>query len=100
MDASHLIILAVKKELSPADVDAYVADIAKTRGVPAESLKGYRDMMLGTISSRSPAEITSWNQKQVYIALGTMLTAAAEAKIDSVPMEGFNPAQVDEILFV
>ena len=41
---------------------------------------------------------TAWCQKQSYIALGTLLAACAEAHIDACPMEGFDPAKVDEIL--
>ena len=36
--------------------------------------------------------------RQAYIALGTALLAAAEASVDATPMEGFDPAKVDEIL--
>ena len=34
----------------------------------------------------------------MYIGLGTALIAAAEEEVDSTPMEGFDPAKVDEIL--
>jgi nitroreductase len=36
--------------------------------------------------------------KQAYIALGTALIAAAYEEVDSTPMEGFDPAALDEIL--
>ena len=36
--------------------------------------------------------------RQAYIALGVALVAAAEQEVDSTPMEGFDPAKVDEIL--
>jgi nitroreductase len=39
-----------------------------------------------------------WSSKQTYLALGNLLNAAAELKIDVTPMEGFNPTQVNEIL--
>jgi nitroreductase len=39
-----------------------------------------------------------WTAKQTYLALGNLLNAAAELKIDATPMEGFVPAQVNEIL--
>lgn len=97
-DASHLLVIAVRRTLTAEDIDAYVADIAQTRGVTTESLKGYRDMMLGTISNRTPEQLLSWNQKQAYIALGTLLAAAADMRIDATPMEGFDPAAVDAIL--
>jgi nitroreductase len=41
---------------------------------------------------------TAWAAKQAYIALGFGLAAAAEAKIASCPMEGFNPVEVSKIL--
>ncbi len=36
--------------------------------------------------------------RQAYIGLGVALVAAAEEQVDSTPMEGFNPAKLDEIL--
>lgn len=39
-----------------------------------------------------------WTSKQTYIALGNMMTAAAEIGIDSCPIEGFNYKAVNEIL--
>ncbi len=39
-----------------------------------------------------------WTSKQTYLALGNLLNAAAELKIDVTPMEGFVPEQVNEIL--
>jgi nitroreductase len=34
----------------------------------------------------------------VYIGFTTALIAAAEQKVDATPMEGFNPAALDELL--
>jgi nitroreductase len=39
-----------------------------------------------------------WTAKQTYLALGNLLNAAAELKIDATPMEGFNAAKFNEIL--
>jgi nitroreductase len=36
--------------------------------------------------------------RQAYIAMGIGLTAAAFEAVDATPMEGFDPAKVDEIL--
>jgi nitroreductase len=35
---------------------------------------------------------------KTYLALGNLLNAAAELKIDVTPMEGFEPAKYNEIL--
>jgi nitroreductase len=39
-----------------------------------------------------------WTSKQTYLALGNLMNAAAELKIDVTPMEGFEPEKVNEIL--
>lgn len=97
-DASHLIVLATQKNVDAAFVDKYVADVSATRGVPVENLKGYADMMKGSIGARTPEQVSQWAAKQTYIALGTAMAAAALEGIDSCPMEGFDSAKFDEIL--
>ncbi|MCS6838217.1 MAG: nitroreductase family protein, partial [Bdellovibrionaceae bacterium] len=44
------------------------------------------------------SEITFWAQKQVYIALGFVLLAAASLRIDACPMEGIQVDRYNEIL--
>jgi len=39
-----------------------------------------------------------WAEKQAFLAVGILVSAAAEAGIDASPMEGFDRHQVDEIL--
>jgi nitroreductase len=97
-DASHVIVLCRKETMTDADVDTYIKDVSETRGVPLADLEGYAGMMKGFLSSRSADEIDAWTKNQVYIALGTLLTAAAVEKIDSCPMEGFIPEKYDEVL--
>ena len=55
-------------------------------------------MMNGVISNLSQDAKNIWTAKQTYIALGTLLSAASELKIDATPMEGFNAAAFNEIL--
>lgn len=99
VDASHLLVLCtVLPETLPTHVEEYIARAAETRGVPVESLDGFKGMITGVISSKSAAEQRVWAEKQAYIALGQIMTVAAELEIDSCPMEGFIPAKVDEVL--
>ena len=79
-DASHLIVFAARKNINDEDI------------------KGHKQMILGSVKSRSPEAIEAWNARQVYIALGFLLETAAFLKIDTCPMEGFDPVQFDEIL--
>jgi len=96
-DASHLVVFAIKKNLGAADVDRYLARIAEVRSVPLESLDGFKKMLLGSLS-RPVEEVNAWATRQLYIALGFFLSAAAMLGIDACPMEGFQPEQYDAIL--
>ena len=97
-DASALIVLAVQKTVDVAYVDRFVAEVARTRNIPVDALKGYADMMKGSISGRTPEQVKEWSSRQVYVALGTAITAAASLGIDACPMEGFDAVKFDEIL--
>lgn len=62
------------------------------------ALAGYESMVRSSVLSRSKDAILDWSARQAYIVLGFALAAAAELKIDSCPMEGFDPKAVKEIL--
>ncbi|MBC7846420.1 MAG: NAD(P)H-dependent oxidoreductase [Flavobacterium sp.] len=98
VEASHLIIFANRTNINEVEVDAYFENISKTREIPLEALSGYQGFMKGKINDLSEDAQNIWNSKQTYLALGNLLNAAAELKIDVTPMEGFVPAQVNEIL--
>jgi nitroreductase len=98
-EASHLVVFAIKKNLGERDVENYTKRIAEVRGVPHESLAGFRDMMVGSIvKGLDDAKRETWATKQVYIALGNFLTSAALLGVDACPMEGIDPAKYNEIL--
>ncbi|MDB4978451.1 MAG: Oxygen-insensitive nitroreductase [Candidatus Peribacteria bacterium] len=97
-DASHLVIMCTKKILGEEDIDAYIRDMATTRGVTVDTLKNFRDMMGNTVSRMTPEDMELWSKKQTYIALGFLLSAAAQHHVDSCPMEGFSAPEFDRIL--
>jgi nitroreductase len=97
-DASHFVVLCTPTTLTAKDVEKYVQSIAKARGVEPSTLDGYKQMMLGFLEGKSEEQLRSWMARQLYIALGTLLTAAAIKGIDACPMEGFDPAGVSEAL--
>lgn len=73
------------------DVEARAEEYLKVAGAEA-----MRDMLMGFVSYLP--DKTAWATKQAYIALGFGLAAAAEYKIASCPMEGFNGVEVAKIL--
>ena len=98
-EASHLVVFAIKKNLDAAYVDRYVARMAEVQQVPVDTLQGYGNLVKGTIDRlATPAAVDAWSTRQVYIALGQFMMAAAEIGIDTCPIEGFVPPKYDEIL--
>ncbi len=97
-DASHLVVLCRQATATADDVEKFVKYTAEVRGMEVSMLDGYKQMMLGDVPNRTEENKAAWMGKQVYIALGFLMAAAAEAGVDTCPMEGFDPAKVDEIL--
>ena len=97
VDASHLVVFAIRKNLSVDDIDAYLARVAEVRSTTVESLAGFRKMLVGTMS-KPPIDINEWAARQVYIAIGFFMATAALMGIDVCPIEGFEPEKYDQIL--
>jgi len=96
--ASHVIVIAVRDNIDADYINNYAQLMEKTRDLPTGTLDEYRQVMLGTVGRMQPEEVIKWASKQAYIALGTMLAAAATMSIDTCPMEGFMPAEYDQLL--
>lgn len=97
-ESSHLLVFAAFEKVTLEHIETYMAHIAEERGIPVEALKDFKAALVGGILSRSDEENQAWAARQAYIALGTALIAAAELKVDSTPMEGFDAAKFDDLL--
>ncbi len=98
-DASHYVVFLYREKLSTQDVQRYIDRIAEVRGIPKESLDGFKDMMVGNlVQGPRSATIDQWAQRQAYIAMGFLVETAALLNIDACPMEGFDPAAYDQLL--
>ncbi|NBZ88460.1 NAD(P)H-dependent oxidoreductase [Stagnihabitans tardus] len=98
VDASHLLVFAAWDNYTDARIDAVVDRTASERGAPREAVAEYYDMLKGMYLPREAEVNHQHAARQAYIALGVALTAAAFEEVDATPMEGFDPAAVDEIL--
>lgn len=98
-DCSHFVVFSIKKNLTSEHIDRFIERTAEVRGVTAESLEGYRNVMVGNLvyGARS-LTINEWATRQTYIALGNFMTSAALLGVDTCPMEGLDPAKYDQIL--
>lgn len=98
VEASHLVVFANDTNIGDDAINSFIKNISETRQIPNESLSGYSDFMKSKISTLPADAKNIWGSKQTYLALGNLLNAAAELKIDVTPMEGFDPAAFNEIL--
>ena len=98
-DASHLVAFAYKKTLFDGDIEHFVERITEVRGAPREALLEYENVMKSSAKKAvDDGYIETWNSRQAYIPLGFLLYTSALLGIDATPMEGFDPAQFNEIL--
>ncbi|MEO0968694.1 MAG: NAD(P)H-dependent oxidoreductase [Cyanobacteria bacterium J06639_18] len=99
VEASHLVVLAIKKDLNESDVDRYVQRMSEVQQVPLENLQKFANVIKGFMKQPPyPLDINAWSTRQTYIALGQYMTCAAMLGIDTCPMEGFIPDKYDEVL--
>lgn len=97
-DASHVVVFANHSNLGQEHVASYIENISKTRGLELEQLEMFSNLMNSVINNLSEDGREVWAAKQTYIALGNLLSAAADLKIDTCPMEGFDPDKLSEVL--
>ncbi len=95
-DCSHMVILAAKVSMDAEYVDSFMDNVVSIRGLPADSMVGYRKMLVATIEKME--QHLDWNSRQVYIALGQLMLAAAMLGIDTCPMEGIVASEYDKLL--
>ena len=98
VEASHILVFAAWEKISQEQIDAFFSLIEETRGATPESLAAYKAIIENTVNGQTGDATLNWTARQAYIALGTGLIAAAEQEVDATPIEGFDPAALDEIL--
>jgi len=98
-DASHLVVFARRTEMTEADVNEFFNQIVSDRKIDASVIEPYRQMMLGgVVKGKDAAAQKDWAARQLYIALGQLMGAAAALAVDTCALEGIDPAAYTEIL--
>jgi len=100
LNASHVVVFCARTTMD----DAYIARLlaqeeADGRLPTAEAREAQnRGRNYYARLHRDAGDTRCWMQKQVYLALGTLLFGAAALDIDATPIEGFDPVRLDEEL--
>lgn len=97
-EASHLVIFCNYSVVTEEHIDEYFALKSQTEQVDISNFKGYSDFIKTDIRNKSEIEKQKWTSNQTYLALGNLLNACAELKIDACPMEGFEREKYNNIL--
>jgi nitroreductase len=96
--ASKVLVIAVETNISDETVKNYIDKAAVARNTERVNLEAREQFVNSRLALLSPDQKIDWAEKQAFLAIGILVSAAAEAGIDASPMEGFDPHQVDEIL--
>ena len=79
IDASHLVVFAIRKNLGTADLDHYLRRMAEVRGIEVASLDPFRKVVAGFLS-RDPSEfnVNEWATPCLVPSGGPQLVRGAE----------------------
>lgn len=97
-DCSHLLVFAAWDHYTTERMTHYFDHYEKERDLPKGFSDDYKNSVMKQLTSLSLERQFEHAAKQIYIALGFALVEAAALQVDSVPMEGFVSADVDDIL--
>jgi len=98
VDSSYLLVFAAWDTYTADRINNAFDMTEKIRNFKSEAGDIYRQKLLSSYPLRDAETNYNHAAKQAYIGLGTALIAAADEQVDCTPMEGFDPAALDEIL--
>lgn len=97
-DCSHLLVFAAWDQYTAERINGMFDLVNDVRGFKNDGWEAYRQQLLSMYPKQEPEVSFQHAARQAYIGLSMAMVACAEEKVDSVPMEGFDPKAVDEIL--
>jgi len=98
VDSSHLLIFAAWDNYTEQNIRSVFARTNAERGLPDETPSDYEIQLSANYTTRTEEVNFNHAARQAYIGFGVALAEAALLKVDATPMEGFNPAELDELL--
>jgi nitroreductase/dihydropteridine reductase len=101
LNASHVVVLCARAQLN----DAYLQRLLEQEerdgrfktAEDRETVKRVRGFYVN-MHRNELRETQHWMEKQVYLALGSLLLGTAVLEIDATPIEGFDRAVLDDAL--
>lgn len=97
-EGSHLLVFAAWDNYTVERINHMFDLVNDERGFKNEGWEKYRQFILGLYPDRDPDVNFEHAARQAYIGFGMSVAQAAFEGVDSTPMEGFDPAELDKIL--
>ena len=97
-DCSHLLVFAAWDTYTEERINKMFDLTNEIRGFKNEGWENYRQMLLDSYPQKDAEENFNHAAKQAYIAFSAAIIAAAYEGVDTTPIEGFDPSEVDKIL--
>ncbi|AJY73618.1 NAD(P)H-dependent oxidoreductase [Paenibacillus beijingensis] len=102
--SSHFVVVLSRTRADMVADSAFIWGMMKDVQLLPEAVQQGKGQVYGNFLENdfklleSDRIIFEWGCRQTYIALGNMMTAAAQVGIDSCPIEGFDKEKVEQIL--
>lgn len=97
-DCSHVLVFAVWDNYTAQRIDDMYDYITDARDLPRGRFSRYTEMLKQKVLHQSEEQNVAHATHQAYIALGLALAQAAELKVDTTPVEGFDNKALDKLL--
>ncbi|RBL92401.1 NAD(P)H-dependent oxidoreductase [Chitinophaga flava] len=97
-DCSHLFVFCNYSMVKDEYIDDYIRTKSGILHMDTDRAAANGASLKAKIAEKTPEQTANWLKNQTYLALGSLLTACADLKIDACPMEGFEPKHYNTIL--
>lgn len=97
-ECSHLLVFAVWDSYTEERIEHIYNITTRERNLPEDRYAAYKARLKDGFSKRTEEQNFQHAARQAYIALGFAMVEAAALKVDTVPMEGFSPDELDKLL--
>ncbi len=103
LNASHVVVLCRRHELSDEHLAQVLAQEEQDGRFPSPEARAAQQKGRGFYVNMHRNELQDtqpWMEKQVYLALGSLLFGAAALGVDATPIEGFDRSVLDDELML
>lgn len=100
-NASHVLVFCARLDMDDAYFESLLHQEGQDGRFPSDQMRQGQDKgrrFFVDLNRQSSTGVSAWIEKQVYLALGTLLLGVSTMGIDACPMEGFDATILDNEL--